>query len=160
VNPLGIPSVSAPKISTGGAVGAEELNAILWTERELLDGLHFAFETEQWVLSTGRIRWVTMATDRIREGLDALRRVEILRAAAADDVARDLGLPAAPSLSDIAGRMAEPWRSMLYDQRVGLLDATAAIQAVSASSMDELVGLRASLQSDGGGGLDQGASHG
>jgi flagellar FlgN protein len=132
-------------------VGVEDLNSILWTERGLLDGLQFALETEHWVLSTGQIHWLARATDQVRDAVTELRRVELLRSMATSEVARDLGLHDAPSLSDIAGRMAEPWRSMLFDQRVSLIDATSAIQALSFASMDELAGLRAAISEEGDG---------
>jgi FlgN protein len=119
-------------------VSVEELNSILWVERGLLAGLEFALETEQWILSTGRIRWLSRATDQIREAIDELRRTEILRAAAADEVAREVGIPEPPSLSDIAAEMAEPWRSILFDQRAALIEARAAIERVSISSIDGL----------------------
>jgi hypothetical protein len=126
-------------------VGIEELNAILWDERELLDALQFALETEQWVLSSGRAHWLTRSSDQVRSAVNDLRRTEILRAAAADAVASDVGLAPAPTLTTLAARVLEPWRSILAEQRAALLDATEAVDRASAVAIEGLSGLRAAL---------------
>jgi FlgN protein len=129
-------------------VSIEELNSILWDERGMLDALQFALETEQWVLSSGRTHWLGRSSEQVRSAVDALRRIEVLRATVADAVAVDLGLVPAPSLAAIASRVHEPWRSILVEQRTALLDATEAIDRASAVAIEGLSGLRTALAED------------
>lgn len=109
-----------------GAIGdtVERLNSILWTERDLLDELLFAIETERWVRSTGRRRFDLLARERLRATGHLLRRTEVLRAAESDAVAARLGLAAARSLVELADGAGDPWRTILLDQRAALRAAT------------------------------------
>jgi len=43
-------------------MGAHELSALLWRERELLDVLQFTLEVEQLLLTTGNTRWLNRAS--------------------------------------------------------------------------------------------------
>jgi hypothetical protein len=125
-------------------VSNEELNGILWEERRLLETLHFALETENWVMSTGRVRWLDRSTGQVRAVVDRLRHTEILRASAADAVAERMGLTASAPLALIAARSSEPWRSILSEQRVALLAATDVVRRVSDATIETISGLRAS----------------
>ena len=43
-------------------MGAHELSALLWRERELLDVLQFTLEVEQLLLTAGNTRWLNGAS--------------------------------------------------------------------------------------------------
>ena len=67
-----------------------DLSSILWRERGLLDLLLFRLEVERLVLRSGRSWWLTIAAQEIEVVLAEVRHVELLRAAGADVVLRDL----------------------------------------------------------------------
>jgi hypothetical protein len=112
----------------------EKLSLILWRERELLELLAYKLELEQLVLASGRTRWLANATREVEEVLETLRETEVLRAVAADEVADELGLPPASTLSTLAETAPEPWQSILHDHRTAFLTATQEIAALSESS--------------------------
>lgn len=101
----------------------KQLNGILWHERLLLEDLLFALEAEQWVRSAGRTRWLARVADDIDTAGARLRDAEVLRAVEADAVAAGLGLAPAPSLTELADRVGEPWRTILLEQRAVLRNA-------------------------------------
>jgi hypothetical protein len=112
----------------------EKLSLILWRERELLELLAYKLELEQLVLASGRTRWLANATREVEAVLATLRETEVLRAVAADEVADELGLPPAPTLSALAEAAPEPWQSILQDHRAAFLTATREIADLSESS--------------------------
>jgi hypothetical protein len=93
----------------------EELSLILADEREALERLQFALETERLVLASGRTRWLMRAAKGVEDVLEELRAVEVMRAVAADQAAEALGLPSNPSLQALAEAADEPWRTILLD---------------------------------------------
>jgi hypothetical protein len=112
----------------------EKLSLILWRERELLETLAYKLEVEQLILASGRSRWLAHSTKEVEEVLELLRETEVLRAIAADEVAEDLGLAPAPTLSAIAEAAAEPWRAILDDHRTAFVTATREIAELSESN--------------------------
>jgi hypothetical protein len=102
----------------------EKLSLILWRERELLDTLLFKLETEQLVLAGGRTRWLARSAREVEIVLDQLRKTEILRAAAADEAAEDVGLDSNPSLRALAESIGEPWRTIMLDHRDAFVTIT------------------------------------
>ena len=50
-------------------MGANELSALLWRERELLELLTFKLEEEQLLLTAGRTRWIEHATREVEQVL-------------------------------------------------------------------------------------------
>jgi hypothetical protein len=129
-----------------GSVSNAELNGILWEERTLLETLHFALETEEWVMATGRTRWLDRSSGQVSAVVDRLRRTEILRASAADAVAARMGLAASAPLAVIAAHSSEPWRSILSEQRLALIAATDVVGRVSNATIDAISGFRASRE--------------
>ncbi len=99
----------------------QRLSQVLWQQRELLEGLHYALEVEQLILATGRTRWLLRAALDVESVLESMRKTEVLRAVAADEAAAALGLPPNPSLTELASRAQEPWSEMLGDHRAALL---------------------------------------
>ncbi len=105
----------------------ERLNSLLWEERDLLEELLFAIETEHWVQTTGPSRFGDLARSRLLAAGDLLRRTEVLRAAESDALAARLGMAASPSLAELAQRAGDPWRTILLDQRTALRAATSEV---------------------------------
>ncbi len=116
----------------------EELSAVLWRERELLETLLFKLEVEELVLATGRTRWLPSAAREIEEVLDAIREVELLRTVRADEVAAELGLERDPSLREIAEASEEPWRTIWLDHRESFTSVAAEITAMAENNRELL----------------------
>lgn len=112
----------------------EKLSLILWRERELLELLAYKLELEQLVLASGRTRWLAHSTKEVEDVLAVLRETEVLRAVAADEVAEELGLAAAPTLAAIAEVAPEPWRAIFNDHRTAFRVVTRQIAELSESN--------------------------
>ncbi|GAB2729250.1 flagellar protein FlgN [Nocardioides pakistanensis] len=116
----------------------EDLSAVLWRERELLETLLFKLEVEQLVLATGRTRWLSSAAREIEEVLDAIREIELVRAVEADALAATLGLQPNPSLREIAEACDEPWRGIWLDHRESFTTVAEEIQAMAENNRELL----------------------
>jgi hypothetical protein len=60
-------------------VGANELSALLWRERELLELLIFKLEEEQLLLMSGKSRWLQHATREVEQVLNLVREAGLGR---------------------------------------------------------------------------------
>ncbi len=109
----------------------EKLSLILWHERELLETLLYRLETEQLMLGAGQTRRLVRAAGEVESALDAIREAEVLRAVAADEAALALGLPANPSLRELADACEEPWGSLLHDHRDAIEAATSEVTSLA-----------------------------
>jgi hypothetical protein len=82
---------------------ANELSALLWQERELLDLLIFKLTEEQLLLTAGRTRWLQHATSEVERVVDRLRTAGLARAIEVDCLAEEWNVKAdQPTLNDIA----------------------------------------------------------
>lgn len=108
-----------------------DLAALLWRQREMLERLTYRLECEQLLLAAGRSRWLAVATAEVESLLDEVRIVEVQRAAAADQVARELGLAAESALEDLAAAAPPPWTGVLMEHRQELLDLTNGLSALA-----------------------------
>ncbi len=123
----------------GVALGLNELSTVLWRERELLESLLFKLEEEEFVLASGRARWVGRATREVEAVLDQVRGIELERAVEADDAAREVGLTPGASLQELARAAPTPWNDLLRSHHVALTDITSQIDALAHSNRDALV---------------------
>lgn len=114
----------------------DRLNSLLWAERDLLEELLFAIETEQWVHTSGRSRFDHLARSRLLAAGELLRRTEVLRAAESDAVAAALGIGSSPSLAQLAHGAGDPWRTILLDQRAALRAATSEVTRAGHAATD------------------------
>ena len=57
-------------------MGVNELSAVLWRERELLELLTFKLEEEQLLLTAGKSRWIEHATREVEQVLERLRSAD------------------------------------------------------------------------------------
>lgn len=60
-------------------MGASELSALLWQERELLDLLEYRLEVQRALLTVGESRWAQRAADDIHAATLQLRRLNLVR---------------------------------------------------------------------------------
>ncbi|MGD9701931.1 MAG: flagellar export chaperone FlgN [Acidimicrobiia bacterium] len=116
---------------------AEELSHQLWVLRELLEQLVFKLEVQSMLLGAGRVRWLPFIAAEVDAVIDAICQLEADRAAASERVARQVGLPVGTSLTELAGRLTEPWGSLLRQHRVHLLSLQGEVEE-SAQANHEL----------------------
>lgn len=101
--------------------GFAEVSDILWRERELLDVLLFKLESEQLLLASGNVRWLSRATREIDLVLEQLRLTELTRALELDALAAQLGLGADVNLAGLAAAAPSPWGDLFYAHRTAFL---------------------------------------
>ena len=65
----------------------QHLSTLLWREQELLDLLLFKAEEKQYLILTGKTRWLARIAHEIEVVLDQLRTLEVERAAATEAIA-------------------------------------------------------------------------
>lgn len=123
-------------------MGLPEVSTVLWTERELLELLLFKLEEEQLVLASGRSRWLAHSTREVEMVLGQIRKAELARAVAVDQLAAELGLPAGPSLTALAAAAPAPYDQMLLDHRRAFLALTDEVSELTQSNR-ELLGTAA-----------------
>ena len=108
-----------------------DLSSVLWRSRELLELLLFKLEEEQLLLAAGRSRWLAHATREVEVVLDQIRQTEVARAAYAQAVAGELGLPLEASLGELADAAPDPWSELLHQHRKAFLTLTAEISSMA-----------------------------
>ncbi|WP_104166956.1 flagellar protein FlgN [Arthrobacter sp. SX1312] len=95
-------------------MSAQNLSALLWQERELLELLVFKLEEEQLLLTSGRTRWLHHATREVEQVLERLRDTGLARAVHASGVAKDWGIDGTATLRELAAAAPdEPWGELL-----------------------------------------------
>ena len=95
-------------------MGTNELSALLWKERELLELLHFKLEEQHLLLVAGKSQWIQLATKEIENVLEKVNSAGLNRAVEAARVALSWGLDAAAPLSEIIEAAPEgPWNEIL-----------------------------------------------
>lgn len=136
-----------------------DLAAVLWRQRELLEKLVYRLECEQLLLAAGRSRFLAQATSEVEALIEELHVVELQRAAAADDVARELGLEPGSTLEELAGTAQPPWTEVLLEHRHALLSVTGELSALAETNKHLMAaGLKAVEQTLAGLGLRHGTT--
>ena len=82
-------------------MGANELSALLWHERELLDLLLFKLEEEQLLLAAGKSRWIQHATREVEQVMERIRSAGLARSVEVAAVALEWQTDENASLRDI-----------------------------------------------------------
>ncbi len=113
-------------------MGANELSALLWQERELLDLLIFKLTEEQLLLTTGRTRWLQHATGEVEQVVRRLRASGLSRAVEVDALAEEWNVSTnEPSLNELADAAPPgPWGDILRAHLEALTGQTVQIQAL------------------------------
>jgi hypothetical protein len=116
----------------GANVGAHELSALLWHERELLELLVFKLEEEQLLLITaGKTRWLQFATREVEQVMERVREAGLARTVEVASVAAEWGAEDDATLRQLVTHAPdETW--------VGILDAHLAAMTTLTSQIKEL----------------------
>ena len=111
-------------------MGANELSALLWQERELLDLLIFKLTEEQLLLTAGRTRWLQHATSEVEQVVRRLRASGLSRAINVAALAEEWNLGTdEPSLNDLADAAPPgPWGDIFRAHLEAMTAQTAQIK--------------------------------
>jgi hypothetical protein len=111
-------------------MGANELSALLWQERELLDLLIFKLTEEQLLLTAGRTRWLQHATSEVEQVVRRLRASGLSRAIDVAGLAEEWKLATdEPSLNDLADAAPPgPWGDIFRAHLEAMTAQTAQIR--------------------------------
>ncbi|MFQ1000327.1 flagellar protein FlgN [Modestobacter sp. SSW1-42] len=109
----------------------QHLSTLLWREQELLDLLLFKAEEKQYLILTGKSRWLARIAHEIEVVLEQLRTLEVERAAATEQIAGRLGLEANPSLRSLADSAPAPWNDLYAKHHEALLVLVGELRGLS-----------------------------
>ncbi|MET0844140.1 MAG: flagellar protein FlgN [Mycetocola sp.] len=106
-------------------MGANELSALIWRERELLELLVFKLEVEQLLLTMGKTRWLHYATTEIEQVVASLRDVGLARSVEVSAVAVSWGTTEDATLRHlIDSAPAGPWSDIFTSHLAALTQLT------------------------------------
>jgi hypothetical protein len=109
----------------------QHLSTLLWREHELLDLLLFKAEEKQYLILTGKTRWLARIAHEIEVVLEQLRTLEVERAAATEQIAGRLGLDGNPSLRQLAEAAPAPWSDLYTKHHESLLTLVTELRSLS-----------------------------
>lgn len=110
-------------------MSANELSACLWRERELLDLLAFKLEEEQFLLTSGRSRWLQYATREVEQVMERLRDTELARTIETSIVAAEWGADENGTLRELVSHApAGPWADIFEAHLAALTEQTSQIK--------------------------------
>lgn len=110
-------------------MGANELSALLWRERELLEFLVFKLEEEQLLLTSGKSRWLQHATREVEQVVERLRTAGLGRSVEVAALARQWGTDENATLRELVTHApAGPWSDIFSAHLQALTDLTRQIK--------------------------------
>jgi hypothetical protein len=112
-------------------VDYQHLSTLLWREQELLDLLLFKAEEKQYLIVTGKTRWLARLAHEIEVVLEQLRSLEVERAAATEAIAVRSGLGPNPSLRQVADSAPTPWNTLFAKHHETLLALVTDLRSLS-----------------------------
>ena len=118
----------------------QHLSTLLWREHELLDLLLFKAEEKQYLILTGKTRWLARIAHEIEVVLEQLRGLEVERAAATEQIAGRLGLPGDPSLRQLAEAAPAPWGELYVRHHENLLTLVTELRSLSDANKELIEG--------------------
>jgi hypothetical protein len=120
-------------------MGAHELSALLWRERETLELLMFKLEEEQLLLSAGRTRWLPYATREVEQVLERLKQSGFERSIEVSAVAEEWGTSDDATLKEIISHApTEAWRDTFSSHLTALSELASGIAALRDSNLKYL----------------------
>lgn len=122
------------------SVDFQHLSTLLWREQELLDLLLFKAEEKQYLILTGKTRWLQRIAHEIEVVLDQLRTLEVERAAATEVLAAGLGIGVNPSLRQLAEAAPAPWSDLLAKHHEALLVLVSELRSLSDANRELIEG--------------------
>jgi hypothetical protein len=123
-----------------GGTDYQHLSTLLWREQELLDLLLFKAEEKQYLILTGKTRWLPRIAHEIEVVLDQLRTLEVQRAGATEEIATRLGVAANPSLRQLAEAAPAPWNDLYAKHHEALLVLVTELRSLSDSNRELIEG--------------------
>lgn len=112
-------------------MGANELSALLWRERELLELLLFKLEEEQLLLTAGKSRWIQHATREVEQVMERLRTAGLARTVEVAEVAKTWGNTEDATLRELAALAPTgPWGDILGSHLRAMRELTDQIKHV------------------------------
>jgi hypothetical protein len=121
-------------------VDYQHLSTLLWREQELLDLLLFKAEEKQYLIVTGKTRWLPRIAHEIEVILDQLRTLEVERASATEVMAARLGIGANPSLRQVAEAAPAPWNDLFAKHHEALLVLVTDLRSLSDTNRELIEG--------------------
>ncbi|GAB3300336.1 hypothetical protein GCM10027451_02510 [Geodermatophilus aquaeductus] len=121
-------------------VDFQHLSTLLWREQELLDLLLFKAEEKQYLILSGKTRWLARIAHEIEVVLDQLRVLEVERAAATEAIAVRLGTGVNPSLRQLADAAPPPWNDLLAKHHEALLVLVTDLRSLSDANRELIEG--------------------
>jgi flagellar biosynthesis/type III secretory pathway chaperone len=121
-------------------VDYQHLSTLLWREQELLDLLLFKAEEKQYLIVTGKTRWLARIAHEIEVVLEQLRSIEVERAATTEAIALRLGIGPNPSLRQIADAASTPWNTLFAKHHETLLSLVTDLRSLSDANRDLIEG--------------------
>jgi flagellar biosynthesis/type III secretory pathway chaperone len=118
----------------------QHLSTLLWREQELLDLLLFKAEEKQYLILSGKTRWLARIAHEIEVVLDQLRTLEVERAATTEVLAGRLGVGANPSLRKLAEAAPPPWGDLFAKHHEALLVLVTDLRSLSDTNRDLIEG--------------------
>ena len=118
----------------------QHLSTLLWREHELLDLLLFKAEEKQYLILTGKTRWLARIAHEIEVVLEQLRTLEVERAAATEQIAGRLGLDPNPSLRQLAEAAPAPWSDLYLKHHESLLVLVTELRTLSDANKELIEG--------------------
>lgn len=115
------------------------LAALLWTVRESLEAVLYRLIVVRLVLTDGSPRWLPRADAELQDALEALRSVEVLRAAEVDGIVHAARTPKRASLGSLMKIAPEPWPGVFAEHREALRLLLTEIDAATAANKRILI---------------------
>lgn len=110
-------------------MGANELSAMLWRERELLELLTFKLEEEQLILMSGKTRWLQHATREVEQVLNLVREAGLGRSVEVAALAREWGTDENAALRELIDRApGGPWAEIFASHLSSMAGLTGQIR--------------------------------
>jgi hypothetical protein len=117
-------------------VGANELSAQLWRQRELLELLLFKYEEERLLLAAGKTRWIPQATREIEKVVERLKEASLSLSVALVDVAKVWQLPDGALLRDVVNAAPElMWRDIFNEHLNALIGLITEIRGIRSGNV-------------------------
>lgn len=110
------------------------LAALLWTVRESLDTVLYRLIVVRLIVTGGSPRWLPRADADLQDALEALRSVEVLRAAEVDGIVHATRKPQRGSLAALIKIAPDPWPKVFAEHRNALRLLMTEIEAATAEN--------------------------
>ena len=102
-------------------MGANELSASLWRERNLFEILEYKLEVEHLLLAAGNSKWIGRVTDEIDDVVGALRKLNLIRDLEIERLADEWDISGRASLREIVQAAPDAVWADIFGAHLGAL---------------------------------------